>query len=187
LDAIDVERFDVIAVDMPIGLPDTWGRAADRAARAYISPRGSCVFPTPPRPLLTFPDYVSANRASREIFGRGLPKQTFNLFPKLREVDALIDVADQERFVEAHPECCFRALCGTVMVSKHTRAGRQARRRALEPLFGPLDTHLRGAGEDDVLDAFALLWTAMRHARAESFVFGGAEKDARGLTMRIVV
>jgi predicted RNase H-like nuclease len=187
LAAITDERFDLVAIDMPIGLPDAWGRAADQIARAYISPRGSCVFPTPPRALVTFPDYTSANRASKEIFGRGLSKQTFNLFPKLREVDALVEVADQERFIEAHPECCFRALTGAVMVSKHTRTGRDARRQALESVFGPLDIRLKGAAEDDVLDAIVLLWTATRHARGESLVFGGDEKDGRGLTMRIVV
>ena len=43
-----------------------------------------------------------------------------------------------------------------------------------------------GAGVDDVLDAYALLWTAERHGRGEAMVFGGDEIDRRGLVMRIV-
>jgi predicted RNase H-like nuclease len=178
--------FDVIAVDMPIGLPDDWSRRADRAARAFISPRGSCVFPTPPRPLIDYDDYAQANHTSKSLFGRGLTKQTFNLFPQIRDVDAVVDVARQDGMVEAHPECCFRALVGRVLVSKHCADGLAARRRAVEAVFGPVVTRLPGAGVDDVLDAYALLWTAERHGRGEAMVFGGDEIDRRGLVMRIV-
>ena len=184
---IAAANFDVVAVDMPIGLPDTWGRAADRAARAYIRPRGACIFPAPPRPLLAFDTYADANAASKARFGRGLTRQTFNLFAKLREVDAVIDATNQSRFAEASPECSFRALTGNVLASKRTREGRQARHRALEAEFGPIDLRLAGAQPDDVLDAYALLWTARRYADGTAIWLRSGDVDSRGLMMRIVV
>ena len=180
-------NFDVVAVDMPIGLPDTWGRAADRAARAYIRPRGACVFPAPPRPLLAFDTYADANAACKASYGRGLTRQTFNLFPKLREVDAVIDATNQSRFAEASPECSFRALTGNVLPPKRTREGRELRRTALEAEFGPIERRVPGARTDDVLDAYALLWTARRHAAGTAICLAGDEIDGRGLVMRIVV
>ncbi len=186
LATISSGEFDVVAVDMPIGLPEDWSRHADRQARAFISPRGSCVFPTPPRALIDFDDYAEANHTSKAMFGRGLTRQTFNLFAKIRDVDAVVDVANQDAIVEAHPECCFRALTGHVLVSKHSAAGLAARRRAVEAVFGPITTALPGASADDVVDAYVLLWTAERRSRGESIVFGGDELDRRGLVMRIV-
>ena len=38
-----------IGVDMPIGLPGAWPRAADTLAKAYVRPRHNSVFTTPPR------------------------------------------------------------------------------------------------------------------------------------------
>ncbi len=184
---IAVANFDLVAVDMPIGLPDAWGRAADRAARAYIRPRGACIFPAPPRPLLAYKSYADANAAAKTTYGCGLTRQTFNLFDKLRELDAVIDGTNQHRFVEASPECSFRALTGAVLPPKRTLEGRQARLVALEAEFGPIELRLAGARPDDVLDAYALLWTAMRHEAGTSVCLSGDETDRRGLVMRIVV
>jgi predicted RNase H-like nuclease len=181
------DEFALIGVDMPIGLPDSWGRDADRAARAYIRPRGVCVFPTPPRGLLHHLEYRDANDASKAQFGAGLTRQTFNLLPKIREVDAAIEPESQQRFVEVHPECSFRALTGSVLAPKRTALGREQRRHALEAIFGPVELRLAGARPDDVLDAYAVLWTALRHQRGESEVLGGGDVDGRGLIMRIVV
>jgi predicted RNase H-like nuclease len=180
-------NFDLVAVDMPIGLPDAWGRAADRAARSYIRPRGACIFSAPPRSLLAYDTYTDANAAAKADYGCGLTRQTFNLFEKLRDVDAVIDATNQHRFAEASPECSFRALTGSVLAPKRTPAGRRARLVALEAEFGPIDVRLPGARPDDVLDAYALLWTAQRHEAGTSVCLAGDETDGRGLVMRIIV
>ncbi len=145
------------------------------------------MFPTPPRGLLEHHDYGDANAASKARFGGGLTRQTFHLLPKIREVDAAVVPATQHRFIEVHPECSFRALTGSVLAPKRTALGRHQRREALEPIFGVIESRLAGARPDDILDAYAVLWTAMRHQRGESIVFGGSEVDGRGLIMRIVV
>ena len=43
---------DVVAVDIPIGLPDAGPRRCDQLARARLGPRGSSVFPAPVRAAL---------------------------------------------------------------------------------------------------------------------------------------
>jgi predicted RNase H-like nuclease len=181
------DEFALIGVDMPIGLPEQWGRDADRAARAYIRPRGACVFPTPPRALLDHRDYGEANDASKARFDVGLTRQTFHILPKIREVDAAVDAASQHRFLEVHPECSFRALTGSVLAPKRTALGRIQRVDAIAAIFGPIELRLTGAAPDDVLDAYAVLWTTLRHQRGDSEVLGGGEVDGRGLIMRIVV
>jgi predicted RNase H-like nuclease len=182
-----LREIELIGVDMPVGLPSSWGRAADKAARAYVRPRGACVFPTPPRALLAYDSYGDANRAAKTLFGAGLTRQTFNLFTKIRDIDEAVDATSQHRVLEVHPECCFRAMTGTVLPPKRTLIGRSLRTEAIAACFGPIDLSLPGARADDVLDAYAVLWTVLRHQRGESLVLGGDEADERGLVMRIVV
>ncbi len=96
----------VIAVDIPIGLPDgSDPRAADVEARKLLGPRGSSVFATPPRVVLEAPSYAKANALSKERFGRGISAQSYALRKKILEVDAC--AANDDRIYEVHPEVCF--------------------------------------------------------------------------------
>jgi hypothetical protein len=49
-----------VGIDIPIGLPSDGVRAADLAARAFVGPRRSSVFPTPPRAALMAATYAEA-------------------------------------------------------------------------------------------------------------------------------
>jgi predicted RNase H-like nuclease len=183
---------DVIGVDMPIGLPRTWGREADRQARRLLGgPRASSVFSTPPRSLLTATSYATANQRSRSELGQGLTRQTYHLFARIREVDHLVTAlaTDEpgDRLVEIHPECSFRVMAGEPLPSKHTADGIARRRALLLPRFGQVvDERPTGAAADDVLDAFAVLWSAERFARGEHLTLGDGSVDEHGLPMRIV-
>ena len=115
-------------------------------------------------------------------FPSGLIATPVGLFPV-----AAVVPETQHRFIEVHPECSFRALTGSVLAPKRTALGRDQRRQALEPIFGIVEPRLAGARPDDILDAYAVLWTALRHQRRESVVLGGSEVDGRGLIMQIVV
>lgn len=181
-----VDRYDVVGIDMPIGLPDAWGRRADREARAFLCGRASTVFPTPPRWLLAHHDYAGANAASKQRGGRGLTKQTFFLFPRIREVDTLADPARADHLVEIHPECAFARMGDGPLPPKRTAEGAAARRAALERHLGAAPERRRGVPEHDVLDAHAVLWSARRFAAGQAVVFGEGDVDGRGLPMRIV-
>jgi predicted RNase H-like nuclease len=164
-------EFERIGVDMPVALVDTWGRRSDYEARRLLARRASTIFPSPPRPLLGHTEYPQANAASKQLFGRGLTRQTFNLFPKVREVVALAEQRP-DLLLEVHPECSFRTMTGHDLAPKRTANGFAERRELIVSLFGPIDTSLAGAARDDVLDAYAVLWSVERHARGEHVALG---------------
>lgn len=60
----------VVGVDIPIGLPSERVRAADVAARVFVRPRRSSVFPTPPRAALVAATYAEARGVSRSRSAR---------------------------------------------------------------------------------------------------------------------
>ena len=165
------ERFpeaSAFGVDIPIGLVDA-AREADAAARAFLSGQASSVFSAPARRALEAESFADALAASREATGRGLSKQSFHLFPKIREADALLP---DERLHEVHPEISFRLMHPDAAPAgrKKTWGGlmeRLARLRGegivLPNALGPAD----GVGIDDVVDAAGAAWSARRIARGE--------------------
>jgi predicted RNase H-like nuclease len=180
-----------VCVDMPIGLSNDGLRQADFAARRFIGPRRSSVFPPPPRALLTGGDDYQALNVLAKQTRAGISRQTYNLLAKMREADAVITPAVQDRVRESHPEVSFRALKGDVLHhAKRTPEGRHERMALLASVFGPEVTDWRaprGAALDDLYDAAVLAWTAARVARGESVSLpAGPERDARGLRMEIV-
>ena len=95
--------------------------------------KASSVFPTPCRPALACTTHAEANALSRTL-GVGINRQTFHLFPKMREVDALMrsDRALQRIVHEAHPELAFaRMNGGKPVLSKKRQPDGYAERRKL--------------------------------------------------------
>jgi predicted RNase H-like nuclease len=176
-----------IAIDIPIGLPDTGARTCDERARGFIGRRGSSVFPAPVRALLGATDYRDANRLSKDVQNKGISQQGFAIIPKIAQIDRILQ-AHQElrgRVHEVHPEVSFASWNGSPMDEpKTTREGLAARRALVSAHFGPIPPTPRGASEDDLLDAMAALWTAERILEEKSQFFGG-ESDATGLPMKI--
>ena len=193
-----------IAVDMPIGLPDRTGakgRGPERAVRPLLGERQSSVFSIPSRPAVYADDYASACAlaAGTSDPPRRVSKQAFHIFPKIRELDAVLraDPALAERVIEAHPEAAFWRLNGKrpMQLPKKVRgrnnpAGLLERSALLErcgyaPDFlakGPP----KGAAADDFLDAAAVALIAQRYLRGEARPFPDPfERDAHGLRMAI--
>jgi predicted RNase H-like nuclease len=184
--ALTVAIGSTIGIDMPIGLPSSRPRSSDREARAFLGPRRSTIFPTPPRVCLTATDYPTALAASRAAVGTGISIQAFHLLPKIREVDALV-TAHVNPFVEVHPECSFLMMNELeTLPPKKSPAGAERRAELLTSVFGELPQTPRGAQLDDLHDAYAVLWSTDRYACGEHVTFGDDELDARGLVMRIV-
>jgi predicted RNase H-like nuclease len=154
----------VVAVDMPIGLPDTGQRQADVLARAVVGPLWPSVFITPVRRALQAADHATASAINREITGHGISVQAFGLKPKLFQVEQWAQ-ATTVRVVEVHPEVCFARLAGAPLAArKSSWAGAERRRGLLAEagvrLAGDLGTAGVHAGVDDVLDAGAAAWAA---------------------------
>ncbi len=157
--------MDVVAVDMPIGLPDRGRRQADILARVAVGPRRSSVFMTPVRAAMEASDHASAVVLNRERAGEGLSVQAFSLKPKMLQVQQWVRETSL-RVVEVHPEVSFAQLAGGVFnLRKSTWAGAE-RRRAL--LAGELGEAGAAVAVDDILDAAVAAWAARRVARGQA-------------------
>jgi predicted RNase H-like nuclease len=193
-DILELEaRF--IAVDMPIGFPEraqAGGRACEQLARKLIGLRRSSVFSAPARITLSGGDYAEASKLNRAASDNiGISSQAFNIFPKIREIDALMTPDLQSRLAEVHPEVSFRLMKGQELAHAKKKAeGRAERRTLLEQAGFPLGKLASppkgGWGEDDVLDACACAWSALRLAQGKGLRLPEVpEYDARGLRMEI--
>jgi predicted RNase H-like nuclease len=124
-----LEPVDVIAVDMPIGLPAIV-RECDRLAREYVKPRHNSVFPTAPAAVLAEATFEAACERARELLGKGISRQTWALRESIYEVGLI--AGHDARIIEVHPEVSFRALRGApVGWPKTSWNGQAIRRQAL--------------------------------------------------------
>lgn len=191
----------IIAVDMPIGLPDfthEGGRGPEMLVRRLLGQRQSSVFSIPSRAALyahteaftTLARWYDGHRLASEAARatsdppRGVSIQAYGIFAKIREIDALL-IARAElrlRVIESHPEVAFWRLNGeqAMRLPKKVKnivdpPGMVERQALLVRLGLPAEfvqaMPPRGAASDDFLDASALLFIAARHARGEAQPF----------------
>ncbi|MGA1578439.1 MAG: DUF429 domain-containing protein [Steroidobacteraceae bacterium] len=187
----------LLAIDMPIGLPEAGHRECDVLARRRLgAARGASVFAAPVRAVLNARDYATALARHRRADGRGLSRQAFNILPKIREVDRLLASRPnlRRRMIEVHPESSFAQWNGgaPIPAGKKTREGRQQRSHLVDTRWPGLReaflalTLRREVAEDDILDAFAALWSAERYVRGEALCLPERRvRDTRGLWMAI--
>jgi predicted RNase H-like nuclease len=165
----------VLTVDIPIGLTDAEPRECDRQARRLLtSRRGSSVFPAPVRAALEGATYSECCDLSAAASGKRLSKQAHAILGRIREVDEILrsDTELRSHVREIHPEVCFCAWAGHPMAfPKRSPEGRAERLQLVNDHFGSgfevirREIPTRHAADDDILDAFAALWTAERIVR----------------------
>ena len=188
----------LLAVDIPIGLPDAGERLCDREARRLLGwPCRNSVFPAPIRPAIAASSWNSACQITTQADGRRVSKQTWSIIPKIREIDQAlrVDPAAQAQLCEVHPEICFWAWNQRRAMphKKKSRDGRTERRALIDAHFGPLAVcqvrqrfRARDVADDDIYDAFAALWTAERiNAGQASVIPEQPDIDSAGLRMGI--
>ena len=170
----------IVAVDIPIGLPDyigPEGRGPERLIRPLLGARQSSVFSMPPRAAIYAADFGSACAAAlaKSSPPRKVSKQLFMIAPKIKEVDTALrnDRAVMGRAYEVHPELAFwrlnaeRALTEPKKVKGICYAPGLALRRSLliaagMPMSAVEAVPPTGAGADDLLDALACAAIARR-------------------------
>lgn len=187
----------IIAVDIPIGLLDAGSRPCDVAARHALAPvRGSSVFPAPLRPMLAVATHAEASAVRRAVEGKGMSIQAFGILRKVAEVDRVLRERPTRAGMvyEVHPELSLATMNGgaPVRAPKKSPDGRLARTALLARTFGNgverllADRERVAAGADDVLDAVAALWTAVRIGDGlAQRVPTASLHDAHGLRMAI--
>lgn len=189
---------EVVAVDIPIGIPDVGYRLCDVEARKILGhPRASSVFFTPVRMVLQADSYREACEISRKYSGKMLSKQTWNITSRIREMDVFVREygKGQQWIREIHPEISFWAWNGgkAMSFSKRVAQGQEERERLVRTVYGNRLDYMReklsfkGFNYDDVLDSFAALWSARRILNGEAIVLPqDPPQDAMGLRMEIV-
>lgn len=199
----DVLALDaaVIAVDIPIGLPQNSGRLTDVEARSRLGKRKGSVFSVPSRAAVMCGEYresCNVNLLNSDP-PRMISQQIFHIFPKMREIDALMTPDLQSRVFEVHPELAFWAMndgqplpLPKKQKSRPHPPGLELRRALLQAAGFPLAALPPSAyrrsdvAADDLLDACACAWSARRILEGRSLRFpADPPRDRRGLRMEI--
>lgn len=191
----------LILIDIPIGLRDsgTEGRVCDIEAHHLLGARQSSVFRVPNRAAVYADTYKEASKVNYRITGKKIPKQTWGIVPKIREVDELLRMGKLARSCirEIHPEVCFWSLnYGRAMENpKKTPDGFKERLKVLRRVFPYTDDVVKCAqdacknskvAEDDILDALVAAVTASREKQGLSTIPEKPEVDSEGLPMEMV-
>lgn len=157
----------VVAVDIPIGLPDSGSRQADALARKALPGKGSSVFTTLTRAAYASSSYAEGREANLVATNgeSSASAQAYALGKKILDVDAWVRSDPGAVVIEVHPELCFARMAGTpVLEKKKDPAGVSIRRELLDRagLVAPGWFSGSGFAEDDLLDACAAAWSAAR-------------------------
>ena len=166
----------VCAIDIPVELTESGRRDADAGARKMLGRRRGCVFNALPRAALENGITIEkASAAAKKCDGPGINLYSWGLVDKIRQV---AKQAPDPRIHEAHPEVSFcemaRQKGKIVCWSKKTWNGLIERRSLLEE-HGLGVPDCIAAGEfppDDIVDAVACAWSALRIARSDASALG---------------
>jgi predicted RNase H-like nuclease len=129
--------------------------------------------------------------------GRGVGCQAWGIVPYIKAWDSLILRQDpvMAPVYEVHPEVSFFAMNKErpLLHSKRTKEGENFRRYLVTRAFGDASLNQAKAAligqrfaADDLLDAFAALWSAKRIAKNDAVILPERpENDSHGVQMAI--
>jgi threonine dehydratase/predicted RNase H-like nuclease len=193
----------VLAIDMPIGLPERVagsGRGPEQLVRPLLGQRQCSVFSIPARAAVEANDYSEACRLALATSQppRKVSKQGFHLFPKIREIDGLLRAEPglRDRIREVHPELAFATMSGAPLrypkkIKGAINPAGMAERRGLLIAAGMAAAIVaapapKGAAADDALDALAALVVARHIAAGRGKPFPDPPgRDSHGIPVAI--
>ncbi|WP_321286654.1 DUF429 domain-containing protein [uncultured Sunxiuqinia sp.] len=164
-------------IDMPIGLPKNGEeRNLESIARKELLPGFSSTIFTPPcYEVLSATNYEQAKLINQQITGKSLSIQSWNLVPKIRELDEFLEqnTTWKTKTKESHPEINFKNLNNGKLL-KHKKAAKEhvgiqerlailsKQHQALPDFFNQYrnifkKSHVK---DDDLVDALCLCLTA---------------------------
>ncbi len=191
---------DLALIDIPIGIKSegTDERVCDVEARLRLKPkRSSSVFPVPCRSSLNALNYQQASEINFEKTGRKLSKQTWNIMPKIKQIDDfLVSEKSRVNIREMHPELCFWALNQrqAMVHNKKTLQGFLERKTLLNKFCQNTDDIFKQArscfsknhlADDDILDALVGAVTARCYENLASLP-QNPQYDDMNLPMEVV-
>jgi predicted RNase H-like nuclease len=181
----------IIAIDMPIGLPERairGGREPDWAARQFLGLQRASVFPVPSRRAVYacvngYPSVCSIGQDTSDP-PRKPSRQIFGILHRIRQIDEILrqEPVLCERVFEVHPEVSFKVMNNDEPLPEPKKAkgrinlpGMECRKRLLarEGFSRSFLTRKppRGAALDDFYDACACAWSAKRIFAGKARVF----------------
>jgi len=185
-----------IAIDVPIGLEAArTPRPNERAGRRVLGERADAIVPAPVREAARKHRYRAANRVHERKTGEELPRAAFERAPSVAAVDEFLGAIEEARPVcfEAHPELCYLAFAGEVMVEPpDVAAGYAERMRALVAFDRDAPPTVQSVAEATagsripitaVLDAVALGLTSHPGPESLRSLPSDPPTDERGLSM----
>ena len=192
----------LILIDIPIGLRtnELLERLCDLEARKILNKRKSSIFPAPSRFAINCNEYRLSSQKNKEATGRALSKQTFNIIPKIREVDNFVrseSYNPRKKIIrEVHPEVCFWGLngCSEMRYNKKAALGISERMEVLSAyikdvnkIFDKTRTRYKKnqVADDDIIDALVCAVTALFNESFSTFPLV-PETDSYGIPMEIV-
>lgn len=170
-DLVEHVSADMSLIDIPIGLSSGPNdRIVEQVVRGFMPGKTSSVFNSPCRQALEAKTYEDAKATNLSELGKSLSKQSWSIFPKIKEADLLAQSAGQQNAKEGHPEASFTVYRNgaPILASKKSAKGLFSRIAALSEIgfeFSGLADDLpnkHNAAADDLIDAAILAWSANR-------------------------
>jgi predicted RNase H-like nuclease len=190
-----------VFIDIPLGMnSEEYTRECDRLLRSRLgSDYSSSIFDPPIRPALHAPTYAEACMQSYSITEKKVTLQSWNITPKIREVDQMLQEHTELRskVYESHPEFLFLRLNGgdPLQQKKKTKKGLRHRLSLIVDRHGDAKDMFRDLkeeyrrneiGEDDIVDAMVLAHFAWRSREEEIKTLPeDPPQDETGITMAI--
>jgi predicted RNase H-like nuclease len=169
---ISTNEKQYIGIDMPVYLSDHEFREADQEARRLLKRRAATVFSAPITKILHAISYKDACQLSFKLTGKKISKQSWNLFPKIKDVQQVKNKFQGVRiFYEIHPELSFMAMnkMEILEISKKLAQGKEMRLNLIKSIYPSFNFKKvrkqflkKDVSDDDILDAIAVLWSTHR-------------------------
>ncbi len=193
----------VVSIDMPMGLVSKEGekRICDNLIRKELGhPFSSTVFNVPCRQAVYAENYGEANRLNKTIQGKGLSVQTWNIVPKIKELDVLLmeNIDLRGLLKEGHPELCFKNLKGNTLThKKKTKEGINERISLLQKVYPNILDQFKqirnsffkkDVADDDILDSIVLAFNARGIFNTDYTMFPKLQVfDDKGIGMNVAL
>ncbi|MBK0370241.1 DUF429 domain-containing protein [Flavobacterium agrisoli] len=189
----------IFLIDMPIGLPsEEIERNCEKSARREIdSKRKSSLFPVPCRQAVYAENYEKANQINRKVLQKGIPKQSWFICSKIKELDQILLQNEKlkARFKESHPELAFHYLNRKVSMefNKKTESGQKERLFLLSQFSSNIDFIYKNTlqkykrmdlAKDDIIDALCLAVT-LEEISTNNIPLECSNVDEKKLPMKI--
>ncbi|MEK9714882.1 MAG: DUF429 domain-containing protein, partial [Methylophilaceae bacterium] len=129
------------------------------------------IFSAPAKDALIKNDYILASAENFKLTGKKLSVQSFNLFPKIREVQSFLKTHPKINIFESHPELAFMNLNNNQVLSqkKKDKEGFEIRAKLINKIFKNFRFDRYRAlypkkfvKDDDILDAFVTLHVGLK-------------------------